>query len=95
MKVINRFKLENMHGVLGYTMPIGAEFLYIGHEDAEPYLWFIVETDDPLVMREFFVARGGEEIPAWCTKQTHLASISARTPQRGWVLLHVFEQTQG
>lgn len=96
MKSIIQCVLPLVAGEFSCLLPPDADFIHCGNDELDASMWFVGDSkQEKLCQFRFFLAFGNQEVPDWCTSTSHVASIHARWPTRGWVLLHVFRGSVG
>lgn len=93
---IYRYTLELGHHSVGFMLPRRAEVLTVGKRRGVPSIWFIADSDAPLEMQEFFVARSGIPIPGWCGRECFVGTVEYSVEgTASAVALHVFRRSDG
>lgn len=89
MRTIYRYELDVDAGFSYIDMPEGAKVLSISTERTDPYIemWAGVDTDSPLVIRQFAVVGTGREIPIGFVR-----FIGTVMVDKGEYVFHVFER---
>jgi len=69
-------------------MPVSSEILSVGNQDESICLWALVNTEAPMVVRQFFVACTGEDLTE---NVDHLGNfIGTVLTHNGNFVVHVF-----
>lgn len=89
MRTIYRYELNVDDGLSYIDMPEGAKVLSISTERTDPYIemWAGVDTNNPLVTRQFAVVGTGREIPI-----SFIRFIGTVLIDKGEYVFHVFER---
>lgn len=90
MRAIVKCVLPTVAGPFTCLLQNDADLIHCGTENVDVALWFIADKGTEPVEHSFFLAVAGMDLPAWCTAETHIASVHARWMERGWFLLHIF-----
>ena len=75
-------------------IPEGAEFLTAFEQGSEAQMWFVVDTDKPLVEKKFRIFGTGAKMPdtyEWKT-DPYLNYLTTFPMENGNLIWHLFEQ---
>jgi hypothetical protein len=84
LRTIHKYPLELAEERVVISMPAGAQVLRVAAQHGRPCIWAVVNTEAPMVEREFRVAGTGRELPGYPGEYVGTCDI-------GEYVWHVFE----
>lgn len=87
MKTIYKYPLKHS-GRQTVEMPLGACILSVQPQRDIPTIWALVETENPLMSRSFYVTGTGHEVPEFIDAAAFLGTVQLLG---GTFVEHVFE----
>lgn len=91
MKVIHKYQLPFMEDSY-IDMPYGAKVIRVDGLEGAVWVWAIVETDLPLVRREFKLVKTGGEMPDNIEDYAYLGSGAIFIQME--LMMYVFEENK-
>ena len=80
-----------VRGAISHQMPLGAQIQSVGEQEGQPFVWAMIDADEPhLQLVDFYVAFTGETIEPRIAGSKFLGRVSTTGLE-----LHVFEVRRG
>lgn len=74
-------------------LPAGAEVIRVGVVDGFPFIWAVIDTDAPLVSRQFHARKTGSETPAVPENVRYIGCAAIHIQME--LMLYYFEPIEG
>jgi hypothetical protein len=91
MKTIYKYALQKQ-GKNIVEMPRNARILHVGTQSDHPYVWALIDTDNPMEDRYFWIIGTGYEMPVTLSDLRHIGTFITRD---GSFVGHVFGEGHG
>lgn len=89
MKTIHKYPIPEITREPAINMPRGAQVLSFQVQRGEPCIWALVDTDEPVEAKEFYLVGTGHP---FAFNPDHLRFIGTGQLMNGDLLLHLFER---